>query len=166
MLSQDRWRFAVTADDGVRLYIDRQLVLNAWIDQPPTTYRVEVDLPAGSRTGRMEYYENGGGGEGKRDGRAMEPVREACEFPAPARKRRFLHRAYTLRIGSFLLRHDRAPEPAQRKRRPFQARSASITAGEEEKQGLRIFCYLSAERNCDVDCDVTLLLMTECDRVR
>ena len=71
------------------------------------------------------------GGEGKRDGRAMEPVREACEFPAPARKRRFLHRAYTLRIGSFLLRHDRAPEPAQRKRRPFQARSASITAGEE-----------------------------------
>ena len=79
MLSQDRWRFAVTADDGVRLYIDRQLVLNAWIDQPPTTYRVEVDLPAGSRTGRMEYYENGGGavaelswGDGIRESNLLE----------------------------------------------------------------------------------------------
>ena len=55
------WRFTVTADDGVRLYIDGSLKLDKWIDQPPTTYTVEVDLTAGDHTIELEYYENGGG---------------------------------------------------------------------------------------------------------
>ncbi|MCD6254351.1 MAG: hypothetical protein J7J80_08115, partial [Thermotogae bacterium] len=54
------WRFTVTADDGVRLYIDGSLKLDEWIDQPPTTYTVEVDLTAGNHTIELEYYENGG----------------------------------------------------------------------------------------------------------
>ena len=54
------WRFTVTADDGVRLYIDGSLQLDEWIDQPPTTYTVEVDLTAGNHTIELEYYENGG----------------------------------------------------------------------------------------------------------
>lgn len=51
------YRFTVTADDGVRLYIDDQLKLDKWMDQAPTSYTVPVYL-SGSHTLRMEYYEN------------------------------------------------------------------------------------------------------------
>ena len=33
------YEFAVTADDGVRLYVDGVRVIDKWIDQAPTTYR-------------------------------------------------------------------------------------------------------------------------------
>ncbi len=51
-------RFTVTADDGVRLYVDDALKLDKWIDQPPTTYTVDVDLTAGNHSIKLEYYEN------------------------------------------------------------------------------------------------------------
>lgn len=54
------YEFIVTADDGVRLYIDDQLVLDKWVDQPATTYKITKDLTAGSHDIRMEYYEKGG----------------------------------------------------------------------------------------------------------
>jgi hypothetical protein len=53
--------FVVTADDGVRLYIDGELVLDRWIDQAPTTYTVGLSLSAGTHRILLEYYENGGG---------------------------------------------------------------------------------------------------------
>jgi hypothetical protein len=53
--------FVVTADDGVRLYIDGQLVLDRWFDQSPTTYTVTRSLSAGKHEIVMEYYERGGG---------------------------------------------------------------------------------------------------------
>jgi hypothetical protein len=53
-------RFTVTADDGVRLYVDDVLRLDRWIDQEATTYTVDVDLTAGNHTIKMEYYENTG----------------------------------------------------------------------------------------------------------
>jgi parallel beta-helix repeat protein len=59
--SSGPYEFAVTADDGVRLYIDGQLVVDRWIDQSPTTYRVTRQLSAGRHRIVMEYYENGGG---------------------------------------------------------------------------------------------------------
>jgi len=54
------YRFSVTADDGVRFYVDGSLKLDKWFDQPATTHTVDVSLSAGSRTLRMEYYEGGG----------------------------------------------------------------------------------------------------------
>jgi hypothetical protein len=55
------YRFTVTSDDGFRLYIDNVLWLERWLDQGPTTYSVDVSLPAGNHTVGLEYYENEGG---------------------------------------------------------------------------------------------------------
>jgi glucose/arabinose dehydrogenase len=55
------YEFAVTADDGVRLYVDGVLVIDKWIDQAPTTYRKTVPLDGGPHEIIMEYYESGGG---------------------------------------------------------------------------------------------------------
>ena len=54
-------RFTVTADDGVRLYVDGVLRIDRWIDQAPTTYTVDLSLAAGNHTVRMDYYERGYG---------------------------------------------------------------------------------------------------------
>jgi PA14 domain len=51
----------VTADDGARLYVDGVRVIDKWIDQPPTTYRVTLPLDGGVHTVEMEYYENWAG---------------------------------------------------------------------------------------------------------
>src|SRR5262245_2273417 len=55
------YRFTVTGDDGVRLYIDGQLKIDKWFDQAPTTYTADVFLPSGSHDVKLEYYENSGG---------------------------------------------------------------------------------------------------------
>lgn len=54
------YNFIVTADDGVRLYIDNQLVLDKWKDQAATTYSSVKSLSSGNHIIKMEYYENGG----------------------------------------------------------------------------------------------------------
>ena len=57
------YRFQTRADDGVRLYVDGNLVIDNWVDQGPTT-RTTADIyfEAGeAKDIRFEYYENGGG---------------------------------------------------------------------------------------------------------
>jgi hypothetical protein len=52
------YQFIVNADDGVRLWIDNQLVIDAWFDSgftPPNT--VTILLSAGQHTVRVEFYE-------------------------------------------------------------------------------------------------------------
>ncbi len=49
---------SVLVDDGVRLWIDNQLVLDHWYDQPPTEHSVKLNLTADTPYAiRMEYYE-------------------------------------------------------------------------------------------------------------
>lgn len=55
------WTFVTRTDDGVRLWIDHELVIDRWINQGPTDHSVDLDLAAGSHDLRMEYYENSGG---------------------------------------------------------------------------------------------------------
>ncbi|MBL8950524.1 MAG: hypothetical protein JNK82_07085 [Myxococcaceae bacterium] len=54
-------RFSVTADDGVRLWVDSALIIDKWLDQAPTTYTADLWLAAGFHSVRVEYYERGGG---------------------------------------------------------------------------------------------------------
>jgi NedA-like, galactose-binding domain/PA14 domain len=55
------YRFSVTGDDGVRLYVDEQLKIDAWVLQGPTTYTADVTLSAGPHVIRLEYFEYTGG---------------------------------------------------------------------------------------------------------
>jgi uncharacterized repeat protein (TIGR03806 family) len=60
----ETYTFYATADDGVRLWVNGQLLVNGWIDQGPTTYQGVIALKAQQLyTLRMEYYQNGGGAE-------------------------------------------------------------------------------------------------------
>lgn len=55
------YTFWVTADDGVRLYVGGQLIIDRWIDQSATTHTATRTLQAGQLYDvRLEYYENGG----------------------------------------------------------------------------------------------------------
>lgn len=55
-----RYRFTVVTDDGVRLYVDGRLAIDAWKEQAATTYRTDMDLSSGSHAIRVEYFENAG----------------------------------------------------------------------------------------------------------
>lgn len=59
-LAAGRYRFTTTTDDGVRLWVNNQLIIDKWMTQTATTYSAEIDLAAGSVPVRMEYFENGG----------------------------------------------------------------------------------------------------------
>ncbi|BFM19901.1 DUF6701 domain-containing protein [Gilvimarinus japonicus] len=56
------YRFQTASDDGVRLWVDNQLVINRWNDHAVTTDTSNaVNLEAGGvYPVRMEFYENGG----------------------------------------------------------------------------------------------------------
>jgi subtilisin len=56
------YRFSVTGDDGVRLYIDGYLWLDKWFLQGATTYTPEVTLTATDHVIKLEYFEGGGPG--------------------------------------------------------------------------------------------------------
>jgi beta-glucosidase len=52
------YRLGATADDGVRLYLDGQLLIDAWKSNPTKTVTKEVTLEAGRAYDvRMEYYQ-------------------------------------------------------------------------------------------------------------
>jgi hypothetical protein len=56
------YRFSVTGDDGVRLYVDGQLKIDKWFPQGATTYTADVTFnSAGPHEVKLEYFENGGG---------------------------------------------------------------------------------------------------------
>jgi len=58
----ETYTFYARGDDGVRLWIDGQQLVNGWIDQGATEYSGTINLVAGQTYSLiMEYYENGGG---------------------------------------------------------------------------------------------------------
>lgn len=55
------YTFAVTGDDGYRLYIDNALVIDNWTEQPETTKKTELTLTGGkSYDIKLEYFQGGG----------------------------------------------------------------------------------------------------------
>ncbi len=56
------YQLGVTTDDGVRLFLDGQLLIEYWKDRSPMTNTVSVKLEKNRQYDiRMEYYENAGG---------------------------------------------------------------------------------------------------------
>lgn len=60
-LPEGRYRFTTYTDDGVRLWVDGRLLIDAWRDMVPTAFSAEVNLAEGVHRVQMEYYEAGGG---------------------------------------------------------------------------------------------------------
>ena len=58
---QGTYTFSVITSDGMRLYVDGNLILNAWRDQPPYFYTATQTLSQGSHLVVVEYYEHLGG---------------------------------------------------------------------------------------------------------
>ncbi len=60
-LAAGTYSFTATADDGVRVRVDGELVIDEFRDQGPTTFTADRALSAGEHTIVVEYYERGGG---------------------------------------------------------------------------------------------------------
>lgn len=76
----------ITGDDGVRVWIDNRLIINKWIDQPPTTHSYAILLSGGVKVPvKIEYYENTGGAVAKLEwsgpNQAREVIPQSQLFP-------------------------------------------------------------------------------------
>ncbi len=58
----ETYTFYTTTDDGVRLWVNGQLLIDQWVDQGPTEWSGSISLIAQQRYNiQMDYYENAGG---------------------------------------------------------------------------------------------------------
>ncbi len=57
------WSFYTTSDDGVRLWVNNQLLIDNWIQHPVTEDTATVSLQAGWYPIRLEHFQNGGTAE-------------------------------------------------------------------------------------------------------
>ena len=61
-LYTETYTFQTSTDDGVRLWVDGQLIIDKWLDQAATAHTGSIALVAGQKVDiRMDYYENAGG---------------------------------------------------------------------------------------------------------
>lgn len=54
------YRFSATADDGMRVWIDNVMIIDAWFDSQVRTITADVYLGAGNHSIVVQYYEAGG----------------------------------------------------------------------------------------------------------
>ena len=59
-LDPGTYRFSVTTDDGARLWVNNQLLVDEWVEQPATTYEAEISIASGSVPVTLEYFDQGG----------------------------------------------------------------------------------------------------------
>jgi uncharacterized repeat protein (TIGR03806 family) len=58
----ETYTFYATADDGVRLWVNGQELVNGWVDEASTTYQGSITLKAQQLYNiEMDYYQDGGG---------------------------------------------------------------------------------------------------------
>ncbi|MGY1708849.1 PQQ-dependent sugar dehydrogenase [Geodermatophilus sp. SYSU D00758] len=53
------WTFTATADDGIRVWVDGELLVDEWRDQPASVFTATRTLTAGTHEVRVEWYEGG-----------------------------------------------------------------------------------------------------------
>ncbi len=58
----ENYTFYTRSDDGIKLWVNNQLLIDKWINQAPTEWSGTIDLEASTfYEVTIEYYENGGG---------------------------------------------------------------------------------------------------------
>ncbi len=60
-LTPGLYRFTAFTDDGVRLWVNGQRIIDDWVDRKPTASVGEINLPGGFVEVKMEYYDDVGG---------------------------------------------------------------------------------------------------------
>jgi len=58
-LAAGQWRFQVTVDDGVRVYVDGLPIIDRWHPSAAVTYNSSLALSEGMHLLRVDYYDNG-----------------------------------------------------------------------------------------------------------
>lgn len=59
-LAAGTYHFSVAGDDGTRVYVDDNMIIDYWVDQGAgSVHTTDVDIPAGEHTIKVEFYENG-----------------------------------------------------------------------------------------------------------
>lgn len=81
------YAFTTNSDDGVRLTVNGQQIINNWTDHGPTDNSATITLTAGTKyTIVMEFYESGGGAVAKLDwaypGQTRQNVPQSRLYPA------------------------------------------------------------------------------------
>jgi len=62
----ESYTFYTVSDDGVRLWVNNQLLIDKWIDQAPTEWSGNITVTANQKYDiRMDFYENGGGAQAR-----------------------------------------------------------------------------------------------------
>jgi hypothetical protein len=57
------YRFHAFVDDGIRMWVDNQLILDEWYDSKPHEVTTDWAMTRGTHTLRIEYYEHTGGAQ-------------------------------------------------------------------------------------------------------
>ncbi len=68
------YRFTVTSDDGVRLWVDGELILDEWQIQADVTFTADKYLTEGAHRVRVEYFESTGAAMIELDWSRIAPV--------------------------------------------------------------------------------------------
>jgi YVTN family beta-propeller protein len=76
-LHTQAYTFFTTTDDGVRLWVNNQLLVDQWVDQGSTTHQGIIALTAGVPVEiRMEYFDNSWGAVAKLEWQSSSQVRQ------------------------------------------------------------------------------------------
>ncbi len=59
------YTFTATGDDGIRVYLDNQMIIDGWKRQGPTSYATTRQMSAGAHVLKIEYYEQANGAVAK-----------------------------------------------------------------------------------------------------
>ncbi|MAT99820.1 MAG: hypothetical protein CL608_21985 [Anaerolineaceae bacterium] len=57
------YRFTATSDDGIRVWVNGQQLINSWTEHQPQTFTGDITLAAGTYPVQIEYFESVGGAQ-------------------------------------------------------------------------------------------------------
>ena len=79
------YTFTASADDGVRLWVNNQLIIDKWIDQSVTIYSATINLIAGQKVPiKLDYYERSGSAQVRLDWTIPNQISRVIAFsPCP-----------------------------------------------------------------------------------